>query len=143
MAKIRHIAYFTRDPQKMAEFWVEHFGFRRVQQYGQASGANTVWITDGYMDVSLINPVGNDSAKMGINHMGVTLEADEKDEVYRKMEAAGFTIKKSPPERPYVEDYGYDTDGNRFDITTTGLRPQDDKLVATKTIFQKDELLKT
>lgn len=143
MAKIRHIAFFTRDPQKMAAFWEEQFGFKRVQQYGQSSGANTVWITDGYMDVSFINPVGNNEAKMGINHMGVTLEADERDEVYAKMEKNGYIIKKSPPERPYVEDYGYDTDNNRFDITTTGLRPQDDKLVATKTVFISDELLKT
>jgi hypothetical protein len=68
---------------------------------------------------------------------------DERDAIYAKMEANGHTIKKSPPERPYVEDYGYDPDGNRFDITTTGLRPQDDKLVATKTIFAEKELLKT
>lgn len=49
MAKINHIAIFSNNPSKLAEFYTECFGMTIT---GQSNG--DVWITEGYVDVALI-----------------------------------------------------------------------------------------
>ena len=45
MPKIRHLAFFSDDPEAMAKFYSEVIGFRI-----KARGKQSVWITDGYME---------------------------------------------------------------------------------------------
>src|SRR5437763_1986954 len=78
MARIKHIAFYAEDPQRMADFYVEVFGMK-ITRKGKDDAGNpvSVWVTDGYMDVALIKARGK--MKPGINHFGWTLEAAEKE----------------------------------------------------------------
>ena len=124
MARIKHIAFFTPDPQKMADFYVEVFGMK-ITRKGKDDDGNpvSVCVTDGYMDVALIKARGK--MKPGINHFGWTLEAAEKEAVKAKLKKKGIEPfdpraqgDSNVSNRPYVEEGAVDCDGNRFDLTT-------------------------
>jgi catechol 2,3-dioxygenase-like lactoylglutathione lyase family enzyme len=117
MAKIRHIAIFSDDPERLAEFYSDVYGMRVT---GRSQG--DVWITDGYMDVALILRKHEKAPPPGLNHFGFTLEAGEKDVVYDKMNRRGlkpFDPRANNPksDRPFVEEAAHDPDGNRFDLS--------------------------
>jgi catechol 2,3-dioxygenase-like lactoylglutathione lyase family enzyme len=123
MATIRHIAIFSDNPEKLAEFYASVYGMKIT---GRSKG--DVWITDGYMDVALIMRKQEKSPR-GIHHFGFTLEEGEKAPVYEKMKALGkdpFDPRRDNlnVDRPFVEDAAYDPDGNRFDLST-GKREMD------------------
>ena len=122
MAKIRHVAIYTDDPVRLADFYCEVFGLEKRQETHTAKGGHAVWLSDGYLDVALINPEKRDSPR-GINHFGFTLEAEERDGVYARLKEHGVEPEPAPRDRPYIEDAVFDPDGNKFDISTTGLRP--------------------
>jgi len=118
MAKIKHIAIFSDNPAKLAEFYTDCFGMKIT---GQSQG--DVWVTDGYVDVALISRKYENAPK-GIHHWGFTFDsAEEKAQVYGKLIARGLPPKDPRAERPeidrpYVEDAGFDIDGNRYDLTS-------------------------
>jgi catechol 2,3-dioxygenase-like lactoylglutathione lyase family enzyme len=123
MAKIRHIAIFSDDPEKLAAFYSDVYGMKIT---GRSKG--DVWVTDGYMDVALISRK-TEKAPRGLHHFGFTLDPDEKGPVYEKQRALGrppYDPRAENPnvDRPYVEDAAHDIDGNRFDLTT-GKRDMD------------------
>lgn len=117
MARIQHIAIFSDDPAKLAEFYTRIYGMKIT---GESQG--DVWVTDGYMDVALIRRK-TEKAPRGLHHFGFTLTAQEKPLVYEEMTKLG--LEPTDPradgtgvDRPFVEDKGEDPDGNRFDLTT-------------------------
>ena len=117
MAKIRHIAIFSDDPEKLAEFYTDVYG---MQVTNRSQG--DVWITDGYMDVALILRKRASSPPPGINHFGFTLDPAEKDLVYEKMNRRGLKpwdprAENPQSDRPFVEEAARDPDGNRFDLS--------------------------
>jgi len=125
MATIRHIAIFSDNPHKLAEFYRDVFGLRitRWEDDGNA------WMTDGYMDIALIYRRNADKP-MGLHHWGFTLEEDEKAEVYEKLTERGlepYDPRSSQPDviRPYVEDAARDIDGNRYDLSL-GMRQDEE-----------------
>lgn len=132
MARIQHIAIFSDDPARLAEFYTRIYGMTIT---GESQG--DVWVTDGYMDVALIKRK-RDSAPTGLHHFGFTLEESEKPFVYAEMTKLG--LQPTDPradgagvDRPFVEEKGEDPDGNRFDLTT-GKRDMEEekKLSAAK-----------
>jgi catechol 2,3-dioxygenase-like lactoylglutathione lyase family enzyme len=117
VAKIRHIAIYSENPEKLAEFYTDVYG---MQVTGRSKG--DVWITDGYIDVALILRKRETSPPPGIHHFGFTLDPEEKDEVYAKMTARGLVPynprrDNSVYDRPFVEDAAHDPDGNKFDLS--------------------------
>ena len=118
MAKIKHIAIFSDNPAELAQFYTDCFGMKIT---GQSQG--DVWVTDGYVDVALISRK-YEGAPKGIHHWGFTFDsAEEKAQVYDKLIARGLPPKDPRAERPeidrpYVEDAGFDIDGNRYDLTS-------------------------
>lgn len=119
MAKIRHIAFYTSDPDKMAKFYCDCFGMTIRQDYAEVPGTErAVFITDGYIEVALIH---KRNGQKGINHFGFTLEPEEKAEVYDKIREHGVEPRLANPDRPYVEDFMIDVDGNKVDLSTKGL----------------------
>ena len=117
MAKIQHIAIFSDDPEKLAEFYSSVYGMKVT---GRSKG--DVWVTDGYMDVALISRK-TENAPRGIHHFGFTIDPSEKASVYEKQTAIGrppYDPRRDNPnvDRPFVEDAAHDPDGNRFDLTT-------------------------
>jgi catechol 2,3-dioxygenase-like lactoylglutathione lyase family enzyme len=123
MARIRHVAVYTDDPVKLAEFYVEVFGLEKKQETHTAKGGHAVFLSDGYLDFALINPEIRESPR-GIHHFGFTLDPNERDEVIERLKSRGIEPAPAPRDRPYIEDAVFDPDGNKFDISTTGLRPE-------------------
>jgi catechol 2,3-dioxygenase-like lactoylglutathione lyase family enzyme len=124
MARIRHVAVYTDDPEKLADFYIEVFGMEKKQETHTAKGGHAIFLSDGYLDFALINPELRDSPR-GVHHFGFTLEPAERDGVYDRLKARGIEPAAAPRDRPYIEDAVFDPDGNKFDVSTSGLRPGD------------------
>lgn len=123
MAKIRHIAIFTDDPDQLSKFYVETFGMTITQPLmSSPESGSWVFLTDGYMDVALISPSRRDGAANGINHFGFTVDEAERQDILLKLKAHGIEPRKPPADRPYVEDRVRDIHGNPIDVSTTGMR---------------------
>jgi catechol 2,3-dioxygenase-like lactoylglutathione lyase family enzyme len=125
MAKIRHIAIFSEDPENLSKFYVDVFGFTVK---GRSNGDGAVWMTDGYMDIALLKR-RTELAPEGLHHFGITLEAGEKDGVYKRLKEKDTWLMKPPPGRPYVEDAAKDADGNKFDISTSAVKVEGDQTI--------------
>jgi catechol 2,3-dioxygenase-like lactoylglutathione lyase family enzyme len=129
MAKIRHLAIYTDDPDRLAAFYVEVFGLEKVQDSPYVEGTGrAVWLTDGYLEIAIIQP-HNVATPRGVNHFGFTLEPGEKAGIYERLKRQGREPYRPPPGRPYVEDAARDIDGNKFDLSATGLRSEDEQRV--------------
>jgi catechol 2,3-dioxygenase-like lactoylglutathione lyase family enzyme len=124
MARIRHIAIFSDDPEHLAEFYVDVFG---MAIKGRGGKDGSVWMTDGYMDIALLKR-SSELAPEGVHHFGITIEAEEKEGVYRRLKARDAWVMKPPPGRPYVEDAAKDADGNKFDISTSAVKARGDQV---------------
>jgi catechol 2,3-dioxygenase-like lactoylglutathione lyase family enzyme len=141
MAKIRHIAIFSDNPENLAKFYVNVFGMEiKGRSNARGDGTSAVWMTDGYMDIALL-PRSTELAPEGLHHFGITLDAGEKEGVYERLKQADAWLMKPPPGRPYVEDACKDADGNKFDISTSQIKASGNK-VELKDQKRVDELVK-
>ena len=90
MAKIKHIALTTGDPEKVAAFYKEAFGLQEIRR----SPDGAVFLTDGYINLAILNfktekdaDVGaNGPNYSGIHHFG--FQVDDLNEACEKLEAA-------------------------------------------------------
>src|SRR5260370_4779785 len=90
MAPIKHIALTTKEPAKVAEFYKAAFGLKELRR--SANGA--VFLTDGHINVAILNHKDEKSADMGahgpnfsgIHHFG--FEVDDLDQACEKLEGA-------------------------------------------------------
>jgi catechol 2,3-dioxygenase-like lactoylglutathione lyase family enzyme len=88
MARIKHIALTTKEPAKVAEFYKSAFGLKELRR--SANGA--VFLTDGHINVAILNHKGETSADMGahgpnfsgIHHFG--FEVDDLDTACAQLE---------------------------------------------------------
>ena len=124
MARIRHIAIFSDDPENLAKFYAEVFD---MKIRGKSNTGGAVWMTDGYMDIALLKRT-SDLSPEGVHHFGITIDPDEKETVYRRLKERDTWVMKPPPGRPYVEDAAKDADGNKFDISTSAIKVSGDRV---------------
>lgn len=90
MARIKHIALTTGNPEKAAAFYKEAFGLREIRR----SSNGAVFLTDGYINLAILNwktekdaDVGaNGPNYSGIHHFG--FEVEDLDEACQKLEGA-------------------------------------------------------
>jgi catechol 2,3-dioxygenase-like lactoylglutathione lyase family enzyme len=99
MAKIRHLAITTEDPEKTAAFYMQAFDMKEVSR----SPNGSLHLTDGYIDLAILRwkteqdpDVGpNGPNYSGIHHIG--FQVDDMDEAAQKLEAAkGKMINQRP-----------------------------------------------
>ena len=134
MAKIKHIAVATQDPEKTARFYIEVFGLREIAKIN-SPGATGFHLTDGDINFAILKfkndqtagvPQGKEYA--GLHHIGFEVESIEEAE--KKLSAAGAPIRddinqvlglrKEQPAHVNVEmKYGA-PDGVIIDISETG-----------------------
>ena len=121
MAKIRHLAIMTVDPERLAKFYVDVFDMEIINR----SETGGVFLSDGYFNVALLLNRGGQTPS-GLYHFG--FEVDDSKETMRRIETAGI---RGPRERPghisYAELRSHDPDGNLFDISENGyleVRPE-------------------
>lgn len=113
MAKIRHLAIKTKSPEKLATFYEEVFGMKRIRS--EKSGA--IYMSDGYLTLALLRNRG-EATPSGINHFGFQVE-DLKD-IESKLQKFEEPLTERPSNRPYAEYRAMDPDGNLFDVSVHG-----------------------
>lgn len=114
MARIRHLAIKTADPERLAAFYAQAFDMEIVHRAPNGG----VFVTDGYLTMALLKSRPGDIPP-GINHFG--FQVDDAQEVSAKIEAMNLPSPTARPStRPYAELRGIDPDGNLFDISEHG-----------------------
>lgn len=94
MAKIRHIALTTSDPDKVAAFYKEAFEMEEIRR----SDSGAVFLSDGYINLAILNhktaatdaDVGPEGDNYnGIHHIGFQVE--DLDAAIKRLESAKGT----------------------------------------------------
>ena len=70
MARIRHIALYSDNPEKEASFYRQAFGLKEVRR----SESGSVFLSDGYINLALLKSKGESEAK-GLHHFGFQVES--------------------------------------------------------------------
>ena len=97
MARIKHIALSTEDPAKTADFYKEVFGLKELRRSPADSGADGVWLTDGYIYFAVLKHGSEEapnlgegpSTVVGIHHIGFYV--DDLEEARSTIEDANAT----------------------------------------------------
>lgn len=114
MARIRHLAIKTTNPERLGEFYSKAFGMEIIHR----SPNGGVYMTDGYLTLALLMNRPGDMPS-GINHFG--FQVDDARELTETLVEMG---SPAPTQRPasthYAELRGMDPDGNQFDISEHG-----------------------
>ena len=123
MARIKHIALSTEDPAKTAEFYKEVFGLKELHRKPLDTGADGVWLSDGYIYFAILkfgreetpNLGYGPSTVAGLHHIGFYVE--DMDEACSDVEKAGAT--ESPGTSAVNRKY-WGPDGVMIDIRVRG-----------------------
>ena len=83
MAKIKHIALITVDPERLAKFYEEVFEMKRLN----SDGNGAIYMTDGYINVALLTNKAEGKPN-GLNHFG--FEIEDQEEIADRMEKWGI-----------------------------------------------------
>jgi len=113
MAKIRHLAIKTKSPERLAAFYEEVFGLKRIRS--EKGGA--IYMSDGYLTLALLRNRG-EATPSGINHFG--FHVDDVKAVEQKLKGFEEPLEQRPGNRPYAEYRAMDPDGNLFDVSAHG-----------------------
>jgi len=120
MAKLRHLALWTRQPEKMAEFYTKVFDMKEMFRTNNGS----IHLSDGEVNLALLNANDpkdpNDKIRIGMNHFGFHIE----DQAIALQRIQDVYPEGAPKARPngtsYAETRGADPDGNMIDLSTWG-----------------------
>jgi catechol 2,3-dioxygenase-like lactoylglutathione lyase family enzyme len=114
MARIRHLAIKTADPERLGKFYAKAFDMEIIHRAPNGG----VFLTDGYLTLALLRSRPGDIPP-GINHFG--FQVDDTRAVCETIEGMNLpTPLARPSTRPYAELRGIDPDGNLFDISEHG-----------------------
>jgi catechol 2,3-dioxygenase-like lactoylglutathione lyase family enzyme len=113
MARIRHLAIKTKSPERLAAFYEEVFGMKRIRS--EKGGA--IYMHDGYLTLALLRNRG-EATPSGINHFGFQVE-NIKD-IENRLKTFEEPLTQRPANRPYAEYRAMDPDGNLFDVSVHG-----------------------
>ena len=97
MARIKHIALSTDDPAKTAEFYKDVFGLRELRRVPADTGAEGVWLSDGYIYFAILKYGGDDTPNLGegpstvkgVHHIGFYV--DDLEQTCTTLESASAT----------------------------------------------------
>jgi len=117
---IRHLAIFTRDQDKVADFYMKVFEMDLLHKAEPtATEGKAYFLSDGHVTLAILPQRLENDVTAGLNHFG--FQVDSSAEIARRMVAAGIDEpKKRPSTRPYAEHRGWDPEGNLFDISEHG-----------------------
>jgi len=112
---IRHIALFTPNPQRLADFYCKVFDMKEVDRTDRSS----IFVSDGYINLALLYQ--RKEEPLGLNHFGFHVKSNE--EMQARAEKAGVRRGAARPERiPFAEYRVHDPEGNGIDISQKGWR---------------------
>lgn len=130
MARIKHIAIRTPDPEKTAAFYKDVFGLKEV---GQARTG--CYLSDGYINLAILKARDDGTSESprdvpgyaGVHHFGFMV--DDVDETCRKLDEAGARSMSNRTDtrhgaaagaRSYYEIKYRGPDGQEVDVTESG-----------------------
>ena len=112
---IRHIALYTPDPQRMADYYCKVLDMKEVEKTDRSS----IFVSDGYFNLALLYQ--RKEEPIGLNHFGFHVKSNE--EMQARAEKAGVRRGAARPERiPFAEYRVHDPEGNGIDISQKGWR---------------------
>lgn len=117
--KIRHLAIYAPDTDKLAAFYVTVFDMEEVLRAGP-TGKGPVFLTDGYINLAILPQSPKGEIPVGLNHFGFHVE-DVKS-ITDKLVAAGMAEPVMRPAGRYAEFRGSDLYGNMFDLSEHGFQ---------------------
>jgi catechol 2,3-dioxygenase-like lactoylglutathione lyase family enzyme len=110
---IRHIALYTPDPQRLANFYRHVLDMKEVERTDRSS----IFVSDGYLNLALLYQRKEEPT--GLNHFGFRVQSNE--EMQARAERAGVRRGAARPERiPFAEYRVHDPEGNGIDISQKG-----------------------
>jgi catechol 2,3-dioxygenase-like lactoylglutathione lyase family enzyme len=97
MARIKHIALSTDDPAKTAEFYKNIFGLTELRRTPSDTGAEGVWLSDGYIYFAILKHGSEDAPNLGqgastvngVHHIGFYV--DDLEETCKTLQAVQST----------------------------------------------------
>jgi len=114
---IRHMALFTADPKRLADFYGPTFGLKPVGNTDRGS----IFVSDGYFNQALLYQRVREE-KNGFNHFGFKIR--DVEETRDRAEKAGVRRGAARPQRiPFAEFRLRDPEGNGIDISVKGFMP--------------------
>ena len=135
MARIKHIALATEDPAKTAAFYKENFGLKELHRKPADTGADGVWLSDGYIYFAILKVGGKDTnntlapgATGTVDHIGFYV--DDLEESCAAIERANA---KELPNTSAVNRKYTDPDGIMLDLRFRGW---DEQIQARTQLFE-------
>jgi catechol 2,3-dioxygenase-like lactoylglutathione lyase family enzyme len=120
MNQLRHLAIRTEEPEKLAAFYIEAFGFREVREGwppAQGQERKSFHLTDGYFELAILANAPNQSPN-GLYHFGI--KVDDMDETVRRLESFQKHVQRRPEDTSFAELRVSDIDGNLMDLSVHG-----------------------
>jgi catechol 2,3-dioxygenase-like lactoylglutathione lyase family enzyme len=110
---IRHIAIYTPNPQRLADFYCQVLDMKEVERTDRSS----IFVSDGYLNLALLYQ--RKEEPIGLNHFGFHVKSNE--EMQARAEKAGVRRGAARPDRiPFAEYRVHDPEGNGIDISQKG-----------------------
>ena len=110
---VRHVALYTPDPQRLANFYCSVLDMKEVDRTDRSS----IFVSDGYFNLALLYQ--RKEEKTGLNHFGFHVKSNE--EMRERAERAGVPPGARRPDRiPFAEYRVHDPEGNGIDISEKG-----------------------
>lgn len=110
---IRHIALYTPNPQRLADFYCQVLDMKEVERTDRSS----IFVSDGYLNLALLYQ--RKEEPIGLNHFGFHVKSNE--EMQARAEKAGVRRGAARPDRiPFAEYRVHDPEGNGIDISQKG-----------------------
>lgn len=128
MPHIEHIALWTRDLDRLADFYVKYFGATAAAKYSNpAKGFESRFLTfeSGarleLMQTTTLQPIvlERGAQRMGLTHLAMVVGTERRvDELTAALRADGFEVMDGPRRTGdgYYESVVLDPDGNRVEL---------------------------
>ena len=119
MAKLRHLAILTHQPEKLSDYYKKVFDMEEL--YRTKNGS--VHLSDGEVNLAILN--ANDPKEPGhtpgLYHFG--FHVDDNKEIEKRISEVYPEGARTERMATYAEGRAKDPDGNLIDISTTGWGP--------------------
>lgn len=115
MARIRHIAIYSDDPEREANFYVRAFDLKEVRR----SPSGSVFLSDGYINIALLKSKGNAGTR-GLHHFGFQVDSVASAQERIRQIKPDVEILAPHDNVTFAEYKLKDPDGNPFDISEKG-----------------------
>ena len=134
MAKIKHIALSTQDPDKTARFYIDVFGMKEIAKI-DSPNASGFYLSDGDLNLAILKFKNDQAAGVergkgwsGIHHIGFQVESLEA--ITERLKGAGSEPRDDINQALGVGQYGHRhgnvevkytaPDGVTVDVSETG-----------------------